>query len=57
MKSRLILYADKGKVLTDGETFCYEIQLAIGDDGSDFYEITQEEYDKKISIDNELELE
>lgn len=46
MKKRVILYADEGKVLTNGVDFCSEVQLAIGHDGSEFYEISAEEAEK-----------
>lgn len=45
MKTRTILYADSGKVLTNGEI--YGKQLFLSDDANalDFYEITEAEYD------------
>lgn len=46
MKKRVVLYADEGKVLTNGVDFCSEIQLAIGHDGSEFYEVSESEYQK-----------
>ena len=46
MKTRLTLYADEGKVLTNGEVYGDIIHLDENDAGSDFYEITQEEYDE-----------
>lgn len=46
MKRRITLYADEGMVLTDGENYCDSIVLAEGNDGKDFKEITQEEYEK-----------
>lgn len=44
MKTRKIIYADDGKVITDGEVYGKIIYLAEGDNGKDFYEITDEEY-------------
>lgn len=44
MKTRLILYADEGKVLTDGNTYGKIIYLADGADADAFREITDEEY-------------
>ena len=47
---RKILIANKGMILTDGETFGVQIFLAVGEDGKNFYEITREEYDKIMKI-------
>ena len=44
MKIRNILYADKGKVLTDGATYGTEILLEVGRSVDEFHEITEEEY-------------
>lgn len=44
MKKMLTIYADEGKVLTDGEVYGTTISLAEGMDESKFYEITEEEY-------------
>ena len=44
MKTRRILYAEQGKVLTNGEIYGTEIYLAEGQNGEDFYEISTEEY-------------
>ena len=46
MKTRIILYADEGKVLTDGEVYGKTIYLADGVDSNSFREITDEEYEK-----------
>lgn len=45
MKTRKILYADDGKILTNGEIYGKQIFLAEGVDASDFYEIGVEEYE------------
>jgi len=55
MRSRLILYAEEGMVLTDGEVFCTEVQLAEGNRGETFYEITKEEYQKRKDEETDVE--
>lgn len=44
MKTRKTLYADGGKILTNGEIYGKQIFLADGVSETDFYEITEEEY-------------
>jgi len=48
MKTRIILYADEGKVLTDGEVYGKTIYLADGIDKNGFREITDAEYESII---------
>jgi hypothetical protein len=57
MKTRIILYADEGKMLTNGKIYGTQIFLEEGLSGEEFYEITQEEYEKIINIDEENETE
>jgi hypothetical protein len=47
---RKILYAKKDKMLTNGSTYGTEIALEVGLDGSDYYEITKEEYDAIFAV-------
>lgn len=54
MKTRKIIYADEGKILTNGEIYGRQIYLAEGVSETDFYEITEEEYQAKMA---ELEAE
>ena len=49
MKKRIILFADEGKVLTDGETYGEQIILAEGADESAFYQISEAEHEKILA--------
>ena len=44
MKIRQTIYADEGKVLTNGEIYGNIIHLADGANVEDYHEITDEEY-------------
>jgi hypothetical protein len=44
MKTRKVLYAESGKVLTNGEIYGTRIYLAEGMSADGFYEISAEEY-------------
>lgn len=46
MKTRVILYADEGKILTNGETYGRRVYLADTASPDDYYEITREEYEE-----------
>jgi len=48
MVVRNILYADEGKILTDGVAYGTEILLEVGRNADEFYEITKEEYEEII---------
>ena len=54
MKTRQILYAEEGMILTDGKIYGKMIYLAEGEDASAFYEITDEEYAAVEAQQNEL---
>lgn len=44
MKKRIVLYADSGKVLTNGTVYGEIIYLADASTKKNYYEITKEEY-------------
>ena len=56
MKTRTVIYADEGKVITDGEIYGVQIFLAEGQSADDFHEITQKEYEEitKAELENDL---
>ena len=49
MKTRTIIYADDGMVLTDGKIYGKQIYLAEGIDADSFYEITDGEYSRVMA--------
>lgn len=53
MTVRNILYADEGKVLTDGTTYGTEIYLEEGRNADEFREITVEEYNEILEAEAE----
>ena len=44
MKQRIVIYADEGKVLTNGEVYGTAIFLAEGESADNYREITEAEY-------------
>ena len=46
MKTRTVIYADEGMVLTDGNTYGTTIFLAEGEGPEKFREITKEEHER-----------
>lgn len=53
MRTRVILYADEGKVLTDGEIYGKQINLAEGMAEDGFYEITEAEHEEILKAEEE----
>lgn len=51
MKERKVLFADEGKILTDGTHYGRIVYLTPDDDGSGWYEITEEEYAANTAAD------
>ena len=51
MKTRTVIYADEGKILTNGEIYGKQIFLADGVNAEEFYEITEAEYQEIIEND------
>lgn len=46
MKTSIVIYADEGKILTNGEIYGRQIFLAEGESAEDYYEITEAEYEQ-----------
>ena len=49
METRMIIYADEGKVLTNGEIYGTQIFLGNGISKENFYEISQAQYEKILA--------
>ena len=49
MKKRTVLYAEDGKILTNGKIYGRVIYLAEGVSSDAFYEITEAEYEAIIA--------
>ena len=54
MKTRIILYADEGMVLTDGNIYGKTLYLADGTDTNSFSEITEAEYENILQEQSEV---
>lgn len=48
MRKRIILYADAGHILTDGEVYGRQFILAEGRNESEIYEIGEDEYAVRV---------
>ena len=49
IETRMVLRADEGKVLTDGETYGRTIMLGEGRSAEEFHEITEAEYEEILA--------
>ena len=49
MKIRTVIYADDGKILTNGITYGKQIFLAEGESEVNYYEITEAEHEKIVA--------
>ena len=56
MKTRKVLYADEGMVLTNGETYGRIVYLAEGADESSYVEITEERYQEILKAQEETDV-
>jgi hypothetical protein len=52
MKTRTVLYAEEGKVLTNGKIYGTQIFLAENESADSFYEISKEEYESILEKEN-----
>ncbi len=54
--TRIRITASEGMILTDGEIYGTDIFLAEGKNDKDFYEISQEEYEKILKAEEENDI-
>lgn len=54
MKKMITLYAEKGKILTNGIDYGTTISLAEGATAEEYYEITLEEYEQILKEQEEV---
>lgn len=56
MRTMITIFADKGKVLTNGKIYGTTISLAEGMSADEFHEITEEEYNEITERETEGEM-
>lgn len=49
MTDRIILRASEGHIYTNGETYGRVVYLAVGANATDWYEITEAEYEAEMA--------
>lgn len=54
IETRIVLRADEGKYLTDGETYGKVIMLGEGRSAEEFHEITKAEYEEIAKAQEEV---
>ncbi len=57
MKKMVTIFADKGKILTNGVDYGTTISLAEDETDEGYYEITQEEYKRMLAEKNNEEID
>ena len=53
IETRVVLKAEEGMILTDGETYGRTVMLAEDRNADEFHEITEEEYNEIIKEEQE----
>ena len=54
VETRIVLKADEGKVLTDGEVYGRTVMLGESRSAEEFYEIDESEYNEIIKLSDDI---